>query len=201
MKEPDFSGGLLPAIIQDADTHAVLMLGYMDAEAFRRTQETGLVTFYSRSRQAIWVKGETSGHYLHVVEMRTDCDGDAILVRARPAGPTCHRGTYTCFSAEGELPGSFLGHLWRIIAQRAAADAPDSYTARLLRDGLPRLTQKVGEEAVETIVAALAQSPDRTAEEIADLLYHLWVLMHAAGIAPEAVEGILRQRHAGRTGV
>lgn len=201
MKEPDFAQGLLPAVIQDADTHAVLMVGYMNAEAFHRTKETGLVTFYSRNRQTLWVKGETSGHYLHLVEIRTDCDGDAILIRARPAGPTCHRGTYTCFTAEGELPGSFLGHLWRIIGQRANAGAQDSYTVRLLREGLPRLTQKVGEEAVETIVAALAQSPEHTAAEIADLLYHLWVLMYVKGISPEVVEKILRERHAGRTRV
>lgn len=198
---PDFSKGLLPAIIQDADTHAVLMLGYMNEEAFRQTQATGLVTFYSRSRQSLWVKGETSGNYLHLVSWRADCDGDALLIQARPVGPTCHRGTYSCFSAGEELSGSFLGHLWRIVGDRAQKEASQSYTARLLAEGLPRIAQKVGEEAVETVIAALSQSPDRTIEEVADLLYHLWVLLYAKGISPQAVEAILQQRHVGRTRV
>lgn len=191
---PDFSKGLLPAIVQDAETHAVLMLGYMDDEAFQHTQETGLVTFYSRSRRRLWVKGESSGHYLRVVEIRLDCDGDAILIRAIPEGPTCHRGTYTCFSEEGELSGDFLGHLWRIIRERAQLSAEKSYTARLLSLGMPRLAQKVGEEAVETAIAAISQ-PERLVEEAADLLYHLWVLLYAAGISPDAVKDVLRERH------
>ncbi|MCS6895772.1 MAG: bifunctional phosphoribosyl-AMP cyclohydrolase/phosphoribosyl-ATP diphosphatase HisIE [Bacteroidia bacterium] len=195
---PDFSKGLLPVIVQDAETYAVLMLGYMDHEAFQRTQATGLVTFYSRSRRSLWVKGETSGHYLRVVEIRLDCDRDAILIRALPQGPTCHRGTYTCFSEEGELSGDFLGHLWRIIQERAQLSSERSYTARLLSEGIPRLAQKVAEEAVETAIASLSQ-PDRLAQEAADLLYHLWVLLYAAGISPEIVKDVLRERHQRRS--
>lgn len=195
MSEINFSQGLLPVIIQDAETHAVLMLGYMNEEAYRQTKETGLVTFYSRSRQSLWVKGETSGHYLHVVEIRSDCDGDALLIRARPSGPTCHRGTYSCFTKEGELSGSFLGHLSRLIQKRKEETPENSYTARLFSEGLSRIAQKVGEEAVETLIAALSGSPHQTAQEAADLLYHLWVLLHAVGISPQEVEAILRQRH------
>ncbi len=200
MSTPDFSKGLIPVIVQDADTHAVLMLGYMNEEAYTRTRDTGLVTFYSRSRECLWVKGETSGHYLRVVEMRWDCDGDALLVRAVPAGPTCHRGTYSCFSEPGESEwemGSVLGHLWRLIEERAREGHPDSYTVRLLTAGLPHITQKVGEEAVEVVVAALAQDRSALTAEVADLLYHLWVLMKAADITPGVVEEVLRQRHNG----
>lgn len=199
MKEARLGEKLLPAIVQDADTYAVLMLGYMNEEALRLTQETGKVTFYSRKRHALWTKGETSGHFLHVVEMRWDCDGDTLWISARPTGPVCHRGTYTCFSEEGEFPGSFLGHLWRIIQRRASASSTESYTARLLSEGLPRLAQKVGEEAVEAITAALAESRERLKEEVADLLYHLWVLLYAAGVSPQEVETILRRRHGGRS--
>ncbi len=144
---PDFSKGLLPAIVQDADTHAILMLGYMNEETFHQTQATGLVTFYSRSRQFLWVKGEASSNYLHLVSWRAD--GDALLIQARLVGPTCHRGTYSCFSAEKEMSGSFLGHLWRIIGEWAQKEADQSYTAHLLAEGLPRIAQKVGEEAIE----------------------------------------------------
>ncbi|MCX8113034.1 MAG: bifunctional phosphoribosyl-AMP cyclohydrolase/phosphoribosyl-ATP diphosphatase HisIE [Bacteroidia bacterium] len=195
MREPDFSRGLLPAIIQDAATHGVLMLGYMNEEAYRRTQETGYVTLYSRRRQALWVKGETSGHYLKVVEIHIDCDGDSILVRAIPAGPTCHLGSYSCFAEDGDLLGSFLGHLWRIIEVRAAESSAASYTYRLLSAGVPRIAQKVGEEAVETLIAALSQSKERLSEEAADLLYHLWVLLYASGVQLSDVEAVLRRRH------
>jgi phosphoribosyl-ATP pyrophosphohydrolase/phosphoribosyl-AMP cyclohydrolase len=198
MRTPDFSKGLLPAVVQDAHTQAVLMVGYMNEEAYQRTQATGQVTFFSRSKGRLWVKGETSGHYLKLVEMRVDCDGDAILVRALPMGPTCHRGTYSCFSEEGESNwelGSVLGHLWRLIEERAQGDGEGSYTAELLRQGLPRLTQKVGEEAIEVVIAALAQDKAALAAETADLLYHLWVLLKAAGLSPTDIEATLRQRH------
>jgi len=187
--------GLFPAIVQDADTYAVLMLGYMNAEAFRLTQETGWVTFWSRSRERLWTKGETSGNRLAVVALRWDCDGDALLVLARPEGPTCHRGTYSCFSEAGERPGSFLRHLQRIIAERAQADPSTSYTAQLMRAGLPRLAQKVGEEALELAIAALAEPSDRLLEEAADLVYHLAVLLHARGLSFSEVEALLRKRH------
>jgi phosphoribosyl-ATP pyrophosphohydrolase/phosphoribosyl-AMP cyclohydrolase len=198
MRTPDFSKGLLPAVVQDAHTQAVLMVGYMNEEAYQRTQATGQVTFFSRSKDRLWVKGETSGHYLKVVEMRVDCDGDAILVRALPMGPTCHRGTYSCFSEEGEGNwelGSVLGHLWRLIEERAQGVGEGSYTVQLLRQGLPRLTQKVGEEAIEVVIAALAQDKAALAAETADLLYHLWVLLKAAGLSPTDIEATLRQRH------
>jgi phosphoribosyl-ATP pyrophosphohydrolase/phosphoribosyl-AMP cyclohydrolase len=190
---------LLPAIVQDADTHAVLMLGYMNAEAYQRTLETGWVTFFSRSRQRLWVKGETSGHRLRLVEVRWDCDGDALLVLAQPEGPICHRGTYSCFGEQGELLGDFLGHLTRIIRERLTAAPDASYTARLAAEGLPRVAQKVGEEAVETLVAALAQSPERLTEEAADLLYHLWLLLLMGGTSPEALQKVLRERHERRS--
>lgn len=198
MSTPDFSKGLVPAVIQDAQTHAVLMVGYMNEEAYQRTQETGLVTFYSRSKQRLWVKGETSGHYLKVVALRVDCDRDAILVQVVPVGPTCHRGTYTCFSAEEEgawAMGSVLGHLWRVIEARAEAGKEGSYTAALLQAGLPRLAQKVGEEAVEVVVAALAQDKVALSGEVADLLYHLWVLLKGVGLSPQEVEAVLQKRH------
>jgi phosphoribosyl-ATP pyrophosphohydrolase/phosphoribosyl-AMP cyclohydrolase len=198
MRTPDFSKGLLPAVVQDAHTQAVLMVGYMNEEAYQRTQATGQVTFFSRSKGRLWVKGETSGHYLKLVEMRVDCDGDAILVRALPMGPTCHRGTYSCFSEEGEINwelGSVLGHLWRLIEERAQGGSEGSYTVQLLRQGLPRLTQKVGEEAIEVVIAALAQDKAALAAETADLLYHLWVLLKAAGLSPTDIEATLRQRH------
>jgi len=188
----------VPAVIQDAQTHAVLMVGYMDEEAYQRTQETGLVTFYSRSKQRLWVKGETSGHCLRVVALRVDCDGDAILVQVVPMGPTCHRGTYSCFSAEKEgawAMGSVLGHLWRVIEARAEAGRAGSYTAALLQAGLPRLAQKVGEEAVEVVVAALAQDKVALSGEAADLLYHLWVLLKGVGLSPQEVEAVLQKRH------
>jgi len=171
------------------------MLGYMNAEAFRLTQETGWVTFWSRSRERLWTKGETSGNRLAVVALRWDCDGDALLVLARPEGPTCHRGTYSCFSEAGERPGSFLRHLQRIIAERAQADPSTSYTAQLMRAGLPRLAQKVGEEALELAIAALAEPSDRLLEEAADLVYHLAVLLHARGLSFSEVEALLRKRH------
>ncbi len=191
--------GLFPAIVQDADTYAVLMLGYMNAEAFRLTQETGWVTFWSRSRGRLWTKGETSGNRLAVVALRWDCDGDALLVLARPQGPTCHRGTYSCFSEPSEWPGSFLKHLQRIIAERAQADPSTSYTAQLLQAGLPRLAQKVGEEALELAIAALAEPPDRFLQEAADLVYHLAVLLHARGLSFSEVEALLQDRHERRS--
>jgi phosphoribosyl-ATP pyrophosphohydrolase/phosphoribosyl-AMP cyclohydrolase len=197
MSMPDFSKGLLPAVIQDAQTHAVLMVGYMNEAAYQRTQETGLVTFYSRSKQRLWVKGETSGHYLKVVDLRVDCDGDAILVQAVPTGPTCHRGTYSCFSGEEEGAwemGSVLGHLWRVIEARQKGEGGLLYSSPFA-SGPARLAQKVGEEAVEVVVAALAQDKAALSGEVADLLYHLWVLLKAAGLSPTDIEATLRQRH------
>lgn len=201
----DFSkgAGLLPAIIQDADTGAVLMLGYMNAEALAATQARGRVVFYSRSRQRLWEKGETSGHTLAVEAIRIDCDADTLLITARPLGPTCHEGTTTCFG-DAALTGAtrlgFLAQLTAIIEQRSHESADRSYTARLVAGGLARMAQKVGEEGVEVALAAVAQSDDKLVSESADLLFHLMVLLKAKNLQLEAVVKELAARHAARAG-
>jgi phosphoribosyl-AMP cyclohydrolase / phosphoribosyl-ATP pyrophosphohydrolase len=175
---------LKAAIVQDARTGRVLMLGWMNDEAERMTRESGEVWFWSRSRRRLWRKGETSGNTLAVEELRDDCDGDALLVRAVPAGPTCHTGAVSCFAPA----------LWRTITQRAA-DRPDgSYTARLLNAGVGACARKVGEEAVEVTVAALQETDDRLVEEAADLVYHLYVLLASRGIDLAQVEDVLAGR-------
>lgn len=193
--------GLIPAVVQDAGDGRVLMLGYMNREALERTRESRRVTFYSRSRQRLWEKGETSGHTLHLVSIAADCDGDALLVRAAPAGPTCHTGSRSCFETTGtaELPGSTLGdvlaRLGSVIDRRALAKPAGSYTASLLSSGVVRTAQKVVEEAAETALAAAAE-PDRLAAESADLLYHLLVLWRAAGLEAQRVADELADRGA-----
>jgi len=189
-------GGLAPAIVQDADTGAVLMLGYMNPDSLATTQETDLVTFWSRSKNRLWTKGETSGDVLHLVSLALDCDRDAILVQARPAGPTCHLGTVTCW---GDDPGSdlaFLGQLGRIIDQRASAADEASYTARLLAKGIARIAQKVGEEGVETALAAVGESDEALLGEAADLIFHLMVLLKACGLSLSDAANVLKARHA-----
>lgn len=195
--------GLIPVVVQDVGTGAVLMLAYANREAVERTLSTGQVWFWSRSRQALWRKGETSGNTLTLVEARVDCDGDALLVRALPAGPTCHRGTRTCF--EPNAPRLELGWLAEILSARAEADPETSYTARLLARGVERVAQKVGEEGVETALAALSldargeegREQRRTAlvGEAADLLYHLLVLLQATGVEPDEISRELLRRH------
>jgi phosphoribosyl-AMP cyclohydrolase / phosphoribosyl-ATP pyrophosphohydrolase len=180
---------LKAAIVQDALTHRVLMLGWMNEEAERRTRESGEAWFWSRSRERLWRKGETSGNTLAVEELRDDCDGDALLVRASPAGPTCHTGAVSCFAPE----------LWRTIAQRAAERPAGSYTTELLDAGVGACARKVGEEAVEVTVAALAESDERFVEEAADLVYHLYVLLAARGLDVAQVEDVLRARRETRT--
>jgi phosphoribosyl-ATP pyrophosphohydrolase/phosphoribosyl-AMP cyclohydrolase len=175
---------LRAAIVQDARTDRVLMLGWMDEEAERRTRETGEVWFGSRSRERLWRKGETSGNTLAVRELRDDCDGDALLVRAEPAGPTCHTGSVSCFAPA----------LWRTISQRAADRPEGSYTAELLAAGVGACARKVGEEAVEVTVAALDESDDRLVEEAADLVYHLYVLLAARGVDLSRVDDALKAR-------
>lgn len=162
-------GGLVPAIVQDADTEQVLMLGYMNSEAVDATRETGLVTFYSRSRQTLWCKGETSGNTLGLVDMAVDCDEDTLLVRARPAGPTCHEGTISCFGDTGPQGLGFLAALTKLIEGRKTADPESSYSASLLQGPLSRAAQKVGEEGVETVIAALAQSDSVMAASVGSL--------------------------------
>ena len=189
--------GLLPAAVQDADTGQLLMLGYMNRVALAATLSTGKVTFYSRSKQRLWQKGETSGNTLALRSVTPDCDNDALLVRAVPAGPTCHRGTTSCFG-EGEAEGpGFLAALARIVATRAAADPKDSYTARLLQEGPQRIAQKLGEEGVELALAAVARDKEGCVEDTADLLYHLTVLMQARGYGWDDVAEVLKARHRG----
>ena len=192
----DKMDGLLPAIVQDAASGAVLMLGYMNRDAMAATLESGLATFWSRSKRRLWRKGETSGNGLRVVSVHEDCDADALLVRAEPQGPTCHLGTASCFCGADDGPG-WLAELARIVADRAAADPAESYTARLLAEGLPRIAQKVGEEGVEIALAAVTRDAAGCAEEVADLLYHLTVLMQAKGFGWEDVVAVLRERHTG----
>ncbi len=193
----------MPAIVQDAETRTVLMLGYMDAEAVQATQTTGRVTFYSRSKQRHWTKGESSGHYLEYVDMKVDCDRDTLLVRARPSGPVCHTGTDTCWAEENREGLEFLAALQGLIADRkteaASATGPTgSYVASLFREGIPKIAQKVGEEAVETVIEAMASNDERFLNESADLLFHLLVLLQARGFRLEEVVALLRERHRNR---
>lgn len=194
---PDFSNapeGLLPAVVQDVQTGQVLMLGYMNAEAFAQTRESSKVTFFSRSKQRLWVKGEISGNYLAVVRLLSDCDADAILVKAIPQGPVCHTGDDTCWQERNES-GFFLYTLADIIRRRRHDDPEQSYTARLFEAGVPKLAQKVGEEAVETVIEALVDNRERLLEESADLLFHLLALWEAKGVQLEDVEAVLRRRN------
>lgn len=188
----DKQGGLLPAVVQDADTRRVLMLGYMDRAALRATLDGGRVTFFSRSRQRLWLKGESSGHFLDVVAVEPDCDGDTLLVQVRPHGPTCHLGRCSCFA---DAPADFLAELDALIARRERERPAGSYTTALFEGGLRRIAQKVGEEGVETALAGVAQDDAALAGEAADLLYHLQVLLRARGLSLADAVRVLRQRH------
>jgi phosphoribosyl-ATP pyrophosphohydrolase/phosphoribosyl-AMP cyclohydrolase len=197
------ANGLLPVVVQDAGSGAVLMLAYANREAVERTLTTGHAHFWSRSRQSLWKKGETSGNTLQVVDVTADCDGDALLVRALPAGPTCHRGTRSCF--EPNPARLELGWLAAVLESRKDADPETSYTARLLACGVERIAQKVGEEGVETAIAAVVASAKGEGEggerrkaligEAADLLYHLLVLLQASGVDPAEITKELLRRH------
>jgi phosphoribosyl-ATP pyrophosphohydrolase/phosphoribosyl-AMP cyclohydrolase len=193
----DRMDGLLPAVVQDAFDGRLLMVAYMNPESLAQTLATGLVTFWSRSRQALWTKGDTSGNRLRLESMRADCDGDCLLVQARPEGPACHRGTDTCFDDDRPVgPGlAFLAALERVIAQRDAERPADSYTTRLFEAGVKRIAQKVGEEGVETALAATAGEPEELAAEAADLLYHLLVLLRARNLGLADVLAVLEARH------
>lgn len=194
--------GLIPAVVQHARSGEVLMLGYMNAEALRLTRETGLVTFWSRSRQTIWRKGEQSGNVLRLVELRRDCDDDALLVLAEPAGPTCHTGERSCFhrNMAGELvtrttpPGAILARLADVVRARRAATPESSYTAKLLHGGVDRIGKKIGEEAAEVIIAAKNAAHAELAYELADLFYHSMVLMESQNLPAEAVWQELERR-------
>jgi phosphoribosyl-ATP pyrophosphohydrolase/phosphoribosyl-AMP cyclohydrolase len=191
----DKMDGLLPAAVQDRSSGRLLMLGYMNRPALEATLATGLATFWSRSKQRLWQKGETSGNTLRVAAVHEDCDADALLVLADPQGPTCHLGTTSCFGGEGAQGPGWLADLARIVETRAKAGEETSYSARLLAEGLPRIAQKVGEEGVEIALAAVTRDPAGCAEETADLLYHLTVLMQAKGFGWAEVIAVLRQRH------
>lgn len=190
--------GLVPAIVQHADTLQVLMLGYMNAEALTATLKGGLVTFFSRSKDRLWRKGETSGDTLELSYILTDCDEDSLLVYARPNGPTCHTKTTSCFGTETAPGIGFMGHLAAVVKERAKAPPADSYTARLMAKGVAKIAQKVGEEGLETALAGRAGDLDELHNEAADLLYHLSVLLMARETTLEAVLDVLRERHNGR---
>jgi phosphoribosyl-ATP pyrophosphohydrolase/phosphoribosyl-AMP cyclohydrolase len=185
--------GLVPAIIQDENTLQVLMLGYMNREAYDKTLATGRVTFWSRTRSALWTKGETSGNYLEVVSIHPDCDADTLLVRAIPHGPTCHRGTPNCFDTpENE---GFVRYLSGVISRRHAEMPEGSYTTKLFNKGVDKIAQKVGEEAVETVIEAVAGRRDGFLYEASDLVYHLLVLLEQMGCTPADIERELASRH------
>lgn len=198
----DSVSGLIPVIIQDASTGQVLMLGYMNEEAWAKTAAEGRVTFFSRSRNCLWTKGETSGNFLTVVSTHVDCDADTILLRVIPDGPTCHRGTVSCFeqpsqTAQPAAPVGFLAQLERLIQERKQfpEQAPTSYTVSLFAKGIPKIAQKVGEEAVETVIDAVAGHRESLPGEVADLLYHLLVLLVASGVPLTEVISVLQERH------
>ncbi|NJB87065.1 phosphoribosyl-ATP pyrophosphohydrolase/phosphoribosyl-AMP cyclohydrolase [Lewinella marina] len=195
LRELDFSkdGGLLPAIVQDSATRVVLMQGYMNAEALAKTLETGQVTFFSRSKQRLWTKGESSGNVLTLVRVDADCDRDSLLIQARPAGPTCHTGADTCWDQPNE--GEFLDHLERTIQDRRDHPSESSYTTSLLQRGINKVAQKVGEEAVELVIEAKDDNKELFLGEAADLMYHYLVLLAAKGYTLEEVRDVLRQRH------
>ncbi|MBR5440246.1 MAG: bifunctional phosphoribosyl-AMP cyclohydrolase/phosphoribosyl-ATP diphosphatase HisIE [Prevotella sp.] len=189
-------GGLVPAIIQDATTKNVLMLGYMNVEAYEKTLKTGLVTFFSRSRQCLWTKGETSGNYLRVKDIQVDCDNDTLLVKAMPDGPTCHTGTDTCWGEENKPdPLLFFKELQDFIEKRHDEMPEGSYTTSLFRDGLNRMAQKVGEEALEAVIEAVNGSDKRFIYECSDMFYHLIVLLTSKGLRIEDVARELQDRH------
>jgi phosphoribosyl-AMP cyclohydrolase / phosphoribosyl-ATP pyrophosphohydrolase len=188
-------GGFIPALVQDSRTGEVLMLGYMNAEALGATLESGFVTFFSRSKQRLWEKGETSGNRLQLSGIFTDCDGDALLVLAEPQGPVCHLGTQSCFQAPTAGTG-WLGQLSSIIAERARSGDASSYTRKLLDEGAARIGQKIGEEGVEVALAAVARDVEGCVEEVADLVYHVSVLMEARGFGWNDVAAKLKGRHA-----
>ena len=190
------SGGLVPAIIQDATTKNVLMLGYMNQEAYDKTIATKKVTFWSRSRNCLWTKGENSGNFLHLVDIMVDCDNDTLLVKANPDGPTCHTGTDTCWGEENEVnPLLFLSELQSFIDKRKQEMPEGSYTTSLFTKGINKIAQKVGEEALETVIEATNGTDDHLVYEASDLLYHLIVLLTEKGLRIEDVAEELHKRH------
>jgi len=192
------TGGLVPAIVQDSATQQVLMLGYMDAAALKKTLRTKKVTFFSRTKNRLWTKGESSKNYLHLTGVAVDCDHDTLLISARPDGPTCHRGTTSCFGDGGATGAGFLAHLDQVVAARLKSGDKSSYTVRLAKEGLPRVAQKVGVEGVETALAAMKKGNKEFAGEAADLLYHLIVLLRVKKLSLNDAIAVLEKRHAPR---
>ncbi|OKL41419.1 bifunctional phosphoribosyl-AMP cyclohydrolase/phosphoribosyl-ATP diphosphatase HisIE [Pontibacter flavimaris] len=199
MLDFDKAGGLVPAVIQDNQTGQVLMLGYMNQAALDKTRQQGLVTFFSRSKNRLWTKGETSGHTLEVVSIAEDCDNDSLLIKVKPNGPTCHTGSTSCFgeeeTAERVKAFQFIAQLEQVIQERKAHPVEGSYTNFLLDKGVNKIAQKVGEEAVETVIDAVAGKLDTMKGEAADLLYHLLVLLAATGLELKDVVAVLQERH------
>ncbi len=194
-KSPD---GLIPAVIQDDQTGKVLMLGYMNEQAYFKTQAEGVVTFFSRSKQRLWTKGETSNNFLYVREMLVDCDGDTVLIKASPAGPTCHTGADTCFEETNQGRGQFLNYLQGIIRDRRNNPSDASYTASLFKKGVNKIAQKVGEEAVELVIEAKDNNDDLFRGEAADLLFHFLVLLEQKNMDLDDIIAVLQARHAGK---
>lgn len=196
--EINFSGlahGLIPAIIQDSETKTVLMLGYMNAEAYQKTIETGKVTFYSRSKQRLWTKGEESGNFLNLVDIKNDCDEDTLLIQAKPVGPTCHTGADTCWQMSNKSDFGFISHLEDTIkTRRENADSEKSYVASLFKLGMNKIAQKVGEEAVEVVIEAKDDNDELFLGESADLLFHYLILLQAKGYQLEDVVNVLKKR-------
>ncbi len=190
----DKTQNMMPAIIQHAISGEVLMMGYMNQEALRLTEQTGRVTFFSRSKQRLWTKGESSGHFLNAVSIHPDCDNDTLLILANPDGPTCHTGTSSCFYP-AQTDWGFLHNLETLLGERKTADPQSSYTARLYASGTKRIAQKVGEEGVETALAATVHDREELTNEAADLVYHLLVLLQDQDLYLSRVIGVLRERH------
>lgn len=191
----DKVGGLIPAIIQDNETNKVLMLGYMNQEALDKTKELGKVTFYSRTKQRLWTKGEESGNYLNVISIQEDCDQDTLLIKVNPVGPVCHTGDDTCFKEENREDVMFFKHLQRFIEKRHQEMPEGSYTTSLFQSGVNRMAQKVGEEAIESVIEACNGTDDRLVYESADMLYHLIVLLTSKGLSIEDLSRELQKRH------
>ncbi|MCR5714800.1 MAG: bifunctional phosphoribosyl-AMP cyclohydrolase/phosphoribosyl-ATP diphosphatase HisIE [Bacteroidales bacterium] len=189
--------GLIPAIIQDAVTQKVLMLGFMNQEAYQKTLDTKLVTFYSRTRNKLWTKGEESGNFLDVVEILPDCDNDTLLIKARPRGPVCHTGHDTCFDEKNTKGMAFIDYLQHFIQKRKQEMPENSYTTKLFSRGINRMAQKVGEEAVEVVIESKDHNDDLFLGEAADLIYHLIVLLTAKGFSLDDVANVLESRHKG----
>jgi phosphoribosyl-ATP pyrophosphohydrolase/phosphoribosyl-AMP cyclohydrolase len=187
------ANGLVPVVIQDNTTLKVLMVGYMNEEAYKKTYEEKQVTFYSRSKKRLWTKGESSGNFLSVVEIKADCDSDALLIKVNPAGPVCHKGTFSCFAEESNK--GFIYNLEHTINQRIDDDIQDSYTNKLFRQGINKVVQKVGEEAIELVIESKDDNIELFKNEAADLLYHFLILLKAKEVSLMEIENVLAYRH------